>query len=99
MTEEVSTPHPAANSTVACQPGSESGQIRQENPVRRLLSPPSLLEPRRWSMAYRGSALVPFFGGEMRPLFGLRREIDRLFEDVVGSASTRWTPAVDVRET
>ncbi|HEX6815166.1 MAG TPA: Hsp20/alpha crystallin family protein [Gemmatimonadaceae bacterium] len=50
-------------------------------------------------MAYRGSALVPFFGGEMRPLFGLRREIDRLFEDVVGSASTRWTPAVDVRET
>ncbi len=50
-------------------------------------------------MAYRGSALVPFFGGEMRPLFGLRREIDRLFDDVVGSASTRWTPAVDVRET
>lgn len=50
-------------------------------------------------MAYRGSALVPFFGGETRPLFGLRREIDRLFDDVVGSASTRWTPAVDVRET
>lgn len=50
-------------------------------------------------MAYRGSSLIPFFGGEMRPLFGLRREIDRLFDDMAGSANTRWTPAVDVRET
>ena len=34
------------------------------------------------------------------PVFGLRREIDRLFEDTFGrgdSANT-WTPAVDVRE-
>lgn len=50
-------------------------------------------------MAYRGSSLIPFFGGEMRPLFGLRREIDRLFDDMAGAANTRWTPAVDVRET
>lgn len=50
-------------------------------------------------MAYRGSALVPFLSGELRPLFGLRREIDRLFDDMAGSSSSRWTPAVDVRET
>ena len=50
-------------------------------------------------MAYRGSSLVPFFGGEMRPLFGLRREIDRLFDDMAGGSDrSRWTPAVDVRE-
>jgi HSP20 family protein len=47
-------------------------------------------------MAYRGSGLVPFFGAGSS-LFGLRREIDRLFEDAVGSGS-RWSPAVDVRE-
>ncbi|HEX6534912.1 MAG TPA: Hsp20/alpha crystallin family protein [Gemmatimonadaceae bacterium] len=47
-------------------------------------------------MAYRGSGLVPFFGTGSS-IFGLRREIDRLFEDAVGSGS-RWTPAVDVRE-
>ena len=50
-------------------------------------------------MAYHGSALIPFFGGEMRPLFGLRREIDRLFDDMAGSTNARWSPAVDVRET
>lgn len=51
-------------------------------------------------MAYRGGSLIPFFGGEMRPLFGLRREIDRLFDDMAGgSERSRWTPAVDVRET
>lgn len=50
-------------------------------------------------MAYRGGSLVPFFGGGMRPLFGLRREIDRLFDDMVGDDNARWTPAVDVRET
>ena len=50
-------------------------------------------------MAYRGSSLVPFFGGEVRPLFGLRREIDRLFDDMAGGSDrSRWTPAVDVRE-
>ena len=34
------------------------------------------------------------------PAFGLRREIDRLFEDTFGrdSARTGWAPAVDVRE-
>jgi len=51
-------------------------------------------------MTYRGSALIPFFGGETRPLFGLRREIDRLFDDMAGASErSRWTPAVDVRET
>ena len=51
-------------------------------------------------MSYRGNALMPFFGSGMRPLFGLRREIDRLFDDVVGTTDeSRWTPAVDVRET
>jgi HSP20 family protein len=34
------------------------------------------------------------------PVFGLRREIDRLFEDTFarGDGMTAWTPAVDVRE-
>ena len=34
------------------------------------------------------------------PVFGLRREIDRLFEDTFGrdSARTGWAPAIDVRE-
>ena len=34
------------------------------------------------------------------PVFGLRREIDRLFEDTFGreSGRTGWAPAVDVRE-
>lgn len=35
------------------------------------------------------------------PAFGLRREIDRLFEDtfVQGDSSSTWVPAVDIRET
>ena len=44
-------------------------------------------------MVYRTTALTP--------LFSLRREMDRLFDDTFGRAatnSTRWTPAVDVRE-
>ena len=34
------------------------------------------------------------------PVFGLRREIDRLFEDTFGRGEgvNAWTPAVDVRE-
>ena len=34
------------------------------------------------------------------PVFGLRREIDRLFEDTFGRDSARsgWAPAIDVRE-
>jgi len=34
------------------------------------------------------------------PVFGLRREIDRLFEDTFGrgDGTTSWSPAVDVRE-
>ena len=43
-------------------------------------------------MVYRGSLTGP--------VFGLRREIDRLFEDAFGSDSRRtgWVPAVDIRE-
>jgi HSP20 family protein len=35
------------------------------------------------------------------PVFGLRREIDRLFEDTFGRGEgvANWSPAVDVRET
>lgn len=35
------------------------------------------------------------------PVFGLRREIDRLFEDTFGRGEgmNNWSPAVDVRET
>ncbi len=34
------------------------------------------------------------------PVFGLRREIDRLFEDTFGrgEGANTWTPAVDIRE-
>lgn len=50
-------------------------------------------------MAYRGTGLAPFAGLGIGPLFGLRREIDRLFESTVGGPTgTRWSPAVDVRE-
>jgi HSP20 family protein len=43
-------------------------------------------------MVYRSS--------QTSPVFGLRREIDRLFEDTFGRDSARsgWTPPVDVRE-
>jgi len=44
-------------------------------------------------MVYRGSLTGP--------VFGLRREIDRLFEDTFGGGEARrtgWIPAVDVRE-
>lgn len=48
-------------------------------------------------MAYRGS-MTPFSGG-LGSLFGLRREIDRLFEDAYGdSGRTAWSPSANVRE-
>ena len=48
-------------------------------------------------MAYRGG-LTPFSGG-LGSVFGLRREIDRLFEDAVGgSGGGAWSPSVNVRE-
>lgn len=33
------------------------------------------------------------------PVFGLRREIDRLFEDAFTRDGNNWTPAVDIKET
>jgi len=33
------------------------------------------------------------------PVFGLRREIDRLFEDAFTRDGQSWTPAVDIKET
>lgn len=50
-------------------------------------------------MAYRGG-MTPF-GGGLGPLFGLRREIDRLFDDAYGSggrAASAWSPSANVRE-
>ena len=40
------------------------------------------------------------YGTSITPFVGLRREIDRLFDDVTSGGSTRmaWMPAVDVRE-
>lgn len=40
------------------------------------------------------------YGTSITPFVGLRREIDRLFDDVTGGGSARvaWMPAVDVRE-
>lgn len=36
----------------------------------------------------------------LSPMFGLRREIDRLFDDaVVGRGGASWNPAVDIQET
>jgi HSP20 family protein len=32
------------------------------------------------------------------PIFGLRREIDRLFEDTFARDGSHWTPAVDIKE-
>jgi len=41
-----------------------------------------------------------YHGSLTGPVFGLRREIDRLFEDTFGGDSRRtgWVPAVDIRE-
>lgn len=48
-------------------------------------------------MAYRGR-LIPFSGG-LGSVFGLRRDIDRLFEQAYGdSGGGAWTPSVNVRE-
>lgn len=48
-------------------------------------------------MAYRGS-ITPFSGG-LGSIFGLRREIDRLFEDAYGEGGrSGWSPSVNVRE-
>lgn len=33
------------------------------------------------------------------PIFGLRREIDRLFDDTFARDGNSWTPAVDIKET
>ncbi|HEY1952955.1 MAG TPA: Hsp20/alpha crystallin family protein, partial [Gemmatimonadaceae bacterium] len=33
------------------------------------------------------------------PIFGLRREIDRLFDDTFTRDGMSWSPAVDIRET
>ncbi len=40
------------------------------------------------------------YGSSLTPFVGLRREIDRLFDDVSGGSGGRmaWMPAVDVRE-
>jgi HSP20 family protein len=48
--------------------------------------------PRREKMIYRTSL--------SSPVFGLRREIDRLFEDTFGrgESGAAWSPAVDIRE-
>jgi len=37
-------------------------------------------------------------GGTGAPIFGLRREIDRLFEDTFGRDGGSFTPAVDIKE-
>lgn len=51
-------------------------------------------------MALRGTGLVPFTGTGFAPLFGFRRELDRLFNDTFGQQGglAAWNPAVDVRE-
>ena len=38
------------------------------------------------------------YGMTKSPIFGLRREIDRLFDDTFARDGFNWTPAVDVRE-
>lgn len=48
-------------------------------------------------MAFRGTSITPFVDSTF-PLFGLRREIDRLFDHVTTFSGMRWSPAVDVRE-
>jgi HSP20 family protein len=49
----------------------------------------------------RGGKEMIYRTGTSTPVFGLRREIDRLFEDAFGrgDAMSTWSPAVDVRET
>jgi HSP20 family protein len=56
------------------------------------------MKEEKTTMLYRTSSLSA-------PVFGLRREIDRLFEDTFGrgdvgasGAGSTWSPAVDIRE-
>ncbi|MFN2398922.1 MAG: Hsp20/alpha crystallin family protein [Gemmatimonadaceae bacterium] len=48
-------------------------------------------------MTYRSNLVV---GGPFAPLFGLRRDIDRLFDDTFTGrqGAGAWSPAIDVRE-
>lgn len=38
------------------------------------------------------------YGMTTSPIFGLRREIDRLFDDTFARDGFNWTPAVDIKE-
>ncbi len=38
------------------------------------------------------------YGMTTSPIFGLRREIDRLFDDTFSREGFNWTPAVDIKE-
>ena len=38
------------------------------------------------------------YGMTKSPIFGLRREIDRLFDDTFARDGLNWTPAVDIKE-
>src|SRR5437868_6499894 len=38
------------------------------------------------------------YGMTTSPIFGLRREIDRLFDDTFARDGLNWTPAVDIKE-
>jgi HSP20 family protein len=52
---------------------------------------PSNLNQQETKMLYRMTT--------SSPIFGLRREIDRLFEDTFARDGNAWTPAVDIHET
>ncbi|HEX5436413.1 MAG TPA: Hsp20/alpha crystallin family protein [Gemmatimonadaceae bacterium] len=51
-------------------------------------------------MALRGTGLVPFAGTDIGPLFSFRRDLNRLFDNSLGTfgGASRWAPAVDVHE-
>jgi HSP20 family protein len=55
------------------------------------LLPKNQPQPKETKMLYRMTT--------SSPIFGLRREIDRLFEDTFARDGNAWTPAVDIKET
>src|SRR5206468_5614653 len=55
-----------------------------------------------WGSTIRGKPQLQetkmLYGMTKSPIFGLRREIDRLFDDTFARDGFNWTPAVDVTE-
>jgi HSP20 family protein len=55
-------------------------------------------EPAQAKTSNKGENKMLYSMTTSAPIFGLRREIDRLFEDTFARDGNNWTPAVDIKE-